>query len=125
MVMIDTSVWVEFFNRPQGDHFEAVSVLLDDDRVAMVGVIAAELIRGCRSTDERDEVQAALAGVHRFDLGFDDWLGIGRELFSLRRKGLTVSLSDTAIVYAAREAECLLYTLDTDFDHFAGVSRYP
>ena len=124
LVLVDTSVWVEFFNRPSGNHHGAVSELLDEDRVAVIGVVAAELLRGCRSVDDREEVEAALHGVHRLEVSFSHWSGVGREMFELRRRGVTVSLSDAAVAFSAREAGCLLYTLDADFEHFSGIARY-
>jgi predicted nucleic acid-binding protein len=122
---VDTSAWVQFFNRPDSEHHEAVAELLDEDRIAIIGVIAAELVRGCRTAEEREAVESALEGLHRYDIGFTHWVRIGRELFELRRSGITVALSDAAIAHAAREATCLLYTLDADFRHFAGLSYYP
>ncbi len=124
-MLVDTSVWVEFFNRPGGPEHLRVNQLLDEDCVAISGVIAAELVRGCMTPEEREEVEIALDGLHHFDVGFAQWVGIGREMFTLRQSGITVSPSDAAIAFSAREAGLLLYTLDEDFAHFPDLSRYP
>lgn len=124
-VVVDTSVWIEFFNRPGGTHHRRLSDLLDLDQVAVTGIVAAELLRGCRTATERNDIEAALQGVEHLDIGFRDWLLIGREMFELRREGLTVSLSDAAIAYAARSSGYPLYTLDEDFRAFKGLSRFP
>jgi predicted nucleic acid-binding protein len=102
VVLVDTSAWVEFFNRPAGIHHASVAELLDLDRVAITGIIVAELLRGCRSEREASDVEEALAGVIRIELGFEDWLHVGRDLRELRSRGTTVSLSDASIVHAAR-----------------------
>lgn len=123
-VLVDTSVWIEFFNRPTGVHNRRVSNLLDLDLVAITGIIAAELIRGCRSASERMEIEAAIQGLAHFDISFDDWLSIGREMCDLRRRGVTVSLTDAAIAQAARSSGCRLYTLDADFGAFRDLTRF-
>ena len=124
-MLVDTSVWVEFFNRPGGAEHLRVNQLLDEDCVAIIGVIAAELVRGCKTPEEREEVETALEGLHHFYVGFARWVGIGREVFTLRRSGITVSLSDAAIAYSARALDLLLYTLDEHFAHFSDLPRYP
>lgn len=42
LVLIDTCMWVPFFNRPQSDAKRAVDSLLRGDRGAIVGPIIAE-----------------------------------------------------------------------------------
>lgn len=123
-VLVDTSAWVEFFNRPAGEHHDAIAQLLELDRVAVTGVIAAELLRGCRSDSESASLEEALAGVIRIDLQFHDWVEIGRELCSMRQRGITVSLSDASIAHAARRAGLPLYTLDADFRHWPDLARH-
>ena len=125
VVFVDTSVWIEFFNRPRSVHHAAVADLLDADRVAVSGVVAAELIRGCKTVAEMDEVEDAIAGVLRIDLAFSDWLAIGRELGELRQRGVAVSLTDASVVHAARAAGLPLYALDSDFSvHWPRLARF-
>ena len=102
-VLVDTSAWVEFLNRPGSAHHAAVAQLLDLDRVAITGVVAAELLRGCRTPAEADELGEALAGVIRIEIDFQDWIDVGRDLLLLRQRGLSVSLSDASIAHAALE----------------------
>jgi len=102
-----------------------VDALLEVDRVAVNGVIAAELVRGCQTEAERRELETALEGVVRLETSFAVFLAAGREIFALRRKGITVSLTDAVIAAVSRESGCPLYTLDADFDRFAGLVRYP
>ena len=126
VVLVDTSAWVEFFNRPDGAHHAAVADLLDLDRVAVTGVIAAELLRGCRSEHEMDELEDALGGVLRLELAFADWVAVGRDMGKLRQRGVTVSLSDASIAHAARHARIPLYALDADFGrHWPDLDRFP
>lgn len=124
VVLVDTSAWIEFFNRPEGVHHAAVSRLLDLDRVAVTGVIAAELLRGCRTNAESESLASALAGVIRIELRYQDWVQVGQGLGELRRRGITVSLSDASIAHAASRAGLVLYTLDADFGHWPELARF-
>ncbi|MBI4401241.1 MAG: hypothetical protein HY581_06380 [Nitrospirae bacterium] len=49
MVIADTSVWIPFFNRPDSSEKRALDLLIDADEVALIGVVLAELLQGCRS----------------------------------------------------------------------------
>ena len=44
IVLIDTCIWVPFFNRPQSPEKKAVDALLDEDRGALIGPIVAEIL---------------------------------------------------------------------------------
>lgn len=39
LVLIDTCVWVPYFNRPQSAEKKTVDALLDEDRAALTGPI--------------------------------------------------------------------------------------
>lgn len=41
MVIVDTSTWIPFFNRPESAEKRAIDALIDADRAAMVGVVLA------------------------------------------------------------------------------------
>ena len=45
LVLIDTCIWVGFFNRNQSAERITVDPLLDDDRAAITGMILAEILR--------------------------------------------------------------------------------
>lgn len=64
LVLIDTCIWVQFFNRPQSRDKKAVDALLDDDRVALVGPIVTEVLLGFRRDDHADWVASVLRGPH-------------------------------------------------------------
>lgn len=48
MVIADTSVWIPFFNDPASPEKRELDALIDADDLALVGVVLAELIQGCR-----------------------------------------------------------------------------
>jgi hypothetical protein len=56
LVLVDTCIWVPFFNRPRSRDKLAVDELLDADRAALVGPIVAEVLLGFRRDEQADWV---------------------------------------------------------------------
>ena len=78
LVLVDTCVWVPFFNRPQSAVKRTIDELLDDDRAALVGPILAEVLSGFRHDTEADWVASVLRGVAYVELIWDDWRAAAR-----------------------------------------------
>jgi hypothetical protein len=62
LVLIDTCIWVGFFNRNQSAERITVDPLLDDDRAAITGMILAEILQGFRRDEQADWVASSLKG---------------------------------------------------------------
>jgi len=56
-VIVDTSVWIQFFNAPQSKEKKEIDKLLNDNRVAVVGVIVSELLQGSRSQRDFEKIE--------------------------------------------------------------------
>ena len=54
LVLIDTCIWIPFFNRPQSRTKQIVDGLLDEDLVAIIGPILAEILLGFRRRADAD-----------------------------------------------------------------------
>lgn len=124
MVIADTSAWIPFFNRPQSAEKRELDALLDADRVVLVGVVLAELIQGCRTLREAQAVTSKLTGLHFLDTRMATWKRSGELSFALRRKGLTLPLSDLVIAALALEHRHSVYTLDPHFEHVPGLQLH-
>jgi hypothetical protein len=73
LVLIDTCIWVGFFNRNQSAERITVDPLLDDDRAAITGMILAEILQGFRRDEQADWVASSLKGLHDLEPTWDDW----------------------------------------------------
>lgn len=114
-VLVDTSVWIEFFRRHEPYH-GAVLKLLDADLTCCTGLILGELMQGAKS--ER-EISVITNFIHVFEFLPETprlWEKTGRLSFTLRRKGITVGLADCFIAVSASEAGAQLFTLDSHFE---------
>jgi predicted nucleic acid-binding protein len=97
----------------------AISVLLDEDRVAMAGPILVELIQGARDIDEKRNIQDYAKGLHWLQTTDEHWRKSGELIFQLRRKGVTSSIIDGLIAILAMDYQCTLLHKDSDFDRIA------
>jgi len=72
LVLIDTCMWVPFFNRPQSNEKRVVDELLDEDRAALIGLVLGEILCGFRRNEQSDWVASTLRGLHYLELTWED-----------------------------------------------------
>jgi predicted nucleic acid-binding protein len=119
-VLIDTSGWICFFaRRGYEDMKKNISILLDENRVAIAGPILAELIQGARDVDERQNIKDYTEGLYWLQITDAHWYQSAELSFQLRRKGITSSIIDVLIAVLAMDYQCALLHKDSDFDHIA------
>jgi predicted nucleic acid-binding protein len=123
-VLIDTCIWVPFFNRPYSEEKRAVDALLDEDRGALIGPVLAEVLCGFRRDARADWVASSLRGLHYLEVAWDDWRAAAKPYRQLAKKGHEVPLSDLAQAAVARGHECSVYSTDPHFDLIPNLKRY-
>jgi len=114
--LADTSVWVDFFRgtaRVPGE-FDR---LIKTGQMAVCGIVIAELLCGIRSPAEREELEAAFAGLDYLETDRDTWRLAGTLLADLRREGVTVPMSDAILAALALRHDRRLLTRDQHFRH--------
>ena len=122
LVLIDTSGWICFFSRRGYEEIKKrISILLDEDRVAIAGPILIELIQGTRNEEEKEKVNGYVKGLHWLPVTEDHWHQSANFAFKLRRKGITSSTIDVLIATLAMDYQCSLLHEDSDFDQ---ISRH-
>ncbi len=120
LVLVDTSVWISFFaKRGSPEIKEAVSGLLDRDRVAIAGPILVEIIQGARTDKERNEIRNRIKGLHRLQITDEHWQNAADLSFDLRRRGITSSAIDSLLAATAIAYNCQIFHIDSDFEHIA------
>lgn len=125
MIIADTSVWIPFFNRPDSREKQTLDLLIDADDVALVGVVLAELLQGCRSQSERDEVADSLLALPYLEVTQSVWMKAGDLSANLHRRGVTLPLSDLVVAALAIEHGCKVLSLDGHFKKIPGLGLYP
>ena len=114
-VLIDTSVWIEFFRNREPYH-TAVSQLLTEGRVCCAGIILAELMQGAKEEKELQVIREFISVFEFLTEQPETWEKTGGLSFELRRAGKPVGLSDCHIAALAAEHGAAVFTLDKHFE---------
>lgn len=116
MILVDTSVWVDFFNSnrsPAGDELD--HLVRTNAPLAVAGVIVTEVVQGLKR--EADPVTRLLASWPLLEpSGFATYVEAAWIYRQARARGLTVSTIDALIAELAIEYQAALFTLDKDFE---------
>jgi hypothetical protein len=124
LVLIDTCLWVPFFNRPHSAEKAAVDELIDDDRVILIGPVLSEILLGFRRDEHADWVASTLRGVQFLDTLWTHWQEAARLGRRLTANGHRLPLSDLVVASVAIEQDFAVYTNDAHFDLFPDLKRY-
>ncbi len=122
-VIVDTSILIDFLKN-KAPYAAAVAALITSKRIRTTGVIMAELLQGARTATEEAYVVELLEGIPAIEVTSALWMNAGRLSCSLRRKGITLPLSDIAIAALAIEHNLSLFTLDRHFTQIPGVKLH-
>ena len=117
MIVIDSTVWIDFFagrESPQLSRLRAA--LTDEDEVAVAPVILTEVLQGFRSDRAFERARALLVELPRIGLDTEGHVAAAQLYRSLRRKGVTVrGAIDCMIAQTCIRAGAELLTSDGDF----------
>jgi len=114
-VLIDTSVWIEYFRRKSSPIAEKVERILDKDEVFVPKIVIAELMQGSKSTKELSILEDFFDAFRIIDQKEDSWVKAGNLSYQLKRKGKKIHLFDCYIAVIARDNECKIFTLNRQF----------
>lgn len=115
-ILIDTSVWIDYFKNKSSDTADKVDEMLTGDEVYVPKIVIAELIQGAKSAREVAVIEEFVDAFHIVDQREDTWIKAGKLSFALKKKGKNINLSDCYIVVIAQEHDCHIFTLDRHFE---------
>lgn len=115
--LIDTSTWIAFFRAKTGTIGDVVATLIEEDRAWLTGPVLAELLQGVRSETEARQLVTLFGALPYIEPVRQDWLDAGQVLRELRRRGITVPLTDALISSIAVRVHADVLTLDSHFQH--------
>jgi hypothetical protein len=91
VILVDSSVWVDFFRGTESWQTARLVELLDTQELAIADLVLTEVLQGCRFDDEFDEVRRLLGRLHCVVLGGNDVaVEAARNYRKLRSLGVTV-----------------------------------
>ncbi len=121
MILVDSSVWVDYFRGTITAQTEMLDALLDQEPLAIGDLILTEVLQGF--DDERDfnDVRKMLTALTVVELGGEEIaVQAAKNFRALRKLGVTVRKTiDTVIATRCIESGYDLLHNDRDFDPFA------
>ena len=121
MVLVDSSVWIDYFNGLLAPHTEALDRLLGHEIVVTGDLIMVEVLQGFALTSDFDTGQTILDSLPFFSLcGHDIAMATTKNYIYLRSKGITPRKTiDMVIATFCIEKGIPLLHNDRDFNHIA------
>lgn len=122
-VLIDTSVWIEFF-RKDSSAGDAVAELLNKDLVWVTGIVLFELVQGTKGEVEKAHIVSRLTSLRYVEMSVTVWQKAGELARLLKKNGLTLPVSDIILAALALEHNLQVFTLDKHFKSIPGIKLY-
>jgi predicted nucleic acid-binding protein len=123
-VLVDTAVWSLALRRRKPSANPAVEELrslIDEGRVAMIGVIRQELLSGIRTPETFDRLRDNLRAFSDEQLETADFERAAEHFNTCRANGIQGSNTDFLICAVAERRNLPILTTDADFTRFAQV----
>ena len=116
MYLIDTSVWIDFFNGKLNDSLKNQIInYIENDEIYYNGIILSELLIGIRNIKERGFIQDNFDGFIYFPFDLEDFKSLSNYGNKFLRKGITIPLTDLLIFYHTVYKNLTLITKDKHF----------
>jgi predicted nucleic acid-binding protein len=120
MLLVDSSVWVDYFNGRITEETDRLDALLGTEPVAIGDLILAEVLQGFRNNADHATAKRLMTSLTIYDLlGATLALKTADNYRALRKRGVTVRKTTDAIIatFCIESRIPLLYS-DRDFDPF-------
>lgn len=119
-ILIDTSVWIEYFRDELSSVADKVDQILSEDDVYVPRIVIAELMHGAKSEKELSVIRDFLDAFQIIDQKEDSWIKAGKLAYDLKKRGKTIHLLDCYIAVIAKEFNCKVFTLNR---HFKAIQK--
>jgi len=123
-IIVDTSVWIDFFRSADSPHTLHLKRLLREERVIVQGLVLAEIIQGIKTQKESGIVKRALQKLPYIEMTREVWEKAGEFSASLLRKGITIPLSDVIVASCAVSEDMEVFTLDSHYKKIPGLKLH-
>jgi predicted nucleic acid-binding protein len=125
LILVDTSVWIDFFSSSPGRAGNELLRLIDEvEPTALTGVVVTEILQGLTRDVSRIERFLSM-----WDLleprGFSTYREAAAISRLARSKGISLTTIDTLIAAIALEHRAILFTVDKDFSRVARITALP
>jgi predicted nucleic acid-binding protein len=122
LILVDTSVWVDFFSSSPGIGGDELRRMIDEvEPFALAGIVVTEILQGLRRDVHRIEHFLSLWDMLE-PRGFATYREASAISRLARSKGISLTTVDTLIAAIALENHATLFSLDKDFSRIARLT---
>jgi len=120
MILVDSSVWIDYFNGVDSDQTNRLDALLISEPIGVGDLILTEVLQGFRNQREYETAKSLLLALPVYEmLGKELAIKSADNFRLLRSKGITVRKTvDVMIATFCIEHDFPLLHADRDFDPF-------
>lgn len=117
MIIVDTSVWIDYFNGKDTAHCNFLDNTLKFQQVGIFDIILMEILQGFKNDKDYLSAKSALLKLPIFEIGNKDNAVIYADYYhTLRKQGITIRKSnDVMIAGFCIQNELPLLFSDRDF----------
>ncbi|BAP55382.1 PilT protein domain-containing protein [Thioploca ingrica] len=121
MILVDTSVWIDFLHGKETPQVTQLEFLLGErEKVSLCGVILTEILQGIRDNRQYTETLYKLNTLNFLEMSQTVFVTAAEIYRELRKKGITIRKSvDCMIAAVALVNNCSLLHNDRDFEAIA------
>ncbi len=121
MILVDSSVWIDYFNGKQNQSSEFLDAILGVENIIMGDLIIADVLQGFRNENDFKKAKSLLLAFDVHQLLNEEMALKSAENFRLlRKRGITVRKTiDSIIATYCIENQISLLHSDKDFIPFA------
>ena len=120
MILVDTSVWIDYFNGEINTHTDALDASIITGTVAIADIIFLEILQGFRNDKDYTVAKKRLSLLDQYAIFNPSSVESCAENYrALRKKGFTIRKTNDVIIatFCIKNKIPLLYS-DRDFDPF-------
>ena len=121
-ILVDTSVWIDFFRGTKSPECNIlIHYLSDNEPILICPPIIQEILQGIKSDSDYQKIKDIIISFQIISINPIEAAIVAAELYrSVRRKGLTIKKSmDCLIAYHAIYFKVALLHKDSDFERIA------
>jgi len=111
MILVDSSVMIDALRKPD----PKLQNLFHTLQPAVCNIVLAEVLHGAKDVSDYGKLVVALTSFPQVQMPDSIWEDVGRNLWSLRSKGVSVPFQDVAIATVAIVNDMELWTRDAQF----------
>jgi hypothetical protein len=120
-VLIDTSVWVDFFKF--GKSKNTIISFVNANQAVYCGLIATELVRGAKGQEELDTLENLFEALTFVEETSETFHRAGQLGYGLARKGISLSTVDLVLAQVCLDNDLNIFSFDQHFTQIAKRTR--